>query len=185
MHREGRAREASAGYKARSNRSKLPLICSIIAIVTVLAGIAILTVWLVYRPRKPKFRVVNAAVYELNATSPPFISTAMQFTVVARNPNKRLSILYDQFSAFVSYKKPGHHSPSDAATFVPRTQEHGGALSGARRRAGACGGGGGRRVVDGRGLWDGGSEPGADGEAGVQSWNHNQEYRTLSSVCEV
>ncbi|KZV50888.1 hypothetical protein F511_10459 [Dorcoceras hygrometricum] len=120
MHREGRAREASAGYKARSNRSKLPLICSIIAIVTVLAGIAILTVWLVYRPRKPKFRVVNAAVYELNATSPPFISTAMQFTVVARNPNKRLSVLYDQLSVFVSYK---NQAITPQVTLPPLYQE--------------------------------------------------------------
>ncbi|KAG8363227.1 hypothetical protein BUALT_Bualt19G0000200 [Buddleja alternifolia] len=54
----------------------------------------------------PKFRVVSGAVYELNITSddPPFIYTTMQFTLVTRNPNKRVSILYDQLSAFVSYK---------------------------------------------------------------------------------
>ncbi|KAL7083085.1 hypothetical protein ACP275_14G139900 [Erythranthe tilingii] len=79
-------------------------VCKFIVIFLVLAGITALIVWLIYRPHKPKFRVVSAAVYELNTTASPFISTTMQFTVVTRNPNKRVSILYEQLSAFVSYK---------------------------------------------------------------------------------
>ncbi|XP_073028751.1 NDR1/HIN1-like protein 12 [Primulina eburnea] len=120
MHQEDRAGVPSAGYTVRSNRSRLPLICSFIAVVIVLAGITVLTVWLVYRPRKPKFSVVSAAVYELNATSSPFMSTAMQFTVVIRNPNKRLSIFYDQFSAFVSYK---NQAITPQVTLPPLFQE--------------------------------------------------------------
>ncbi|PIN13342.1 hypothetical protein CDL12_14047 [Handroanthus impetiginosus] len=79
-------------------------LCKFIISVLFLAGITALIVWLVYRPQKPKFRVVSAAVYQLNATSPPFISATMQFTVVTRNPNKRISFLYDHLSVFVSYR---------------------------------------------------------------------------------
>ncbi|KAL0412314.1 UNVERIFIED_CONTAM: NDR1/HIN1-like protein 26 [Sesamum latifolium] len=101
LRKEEGAASTGYGYAVRDRRGAL---CAAIVIFLLLAGITALTVWLVYRPHKPKFRVVSAAVYELNATSPPFISTTMQFTVVTRNPNKRVSIYYDQLSAFVSYK---------------------------------------------------------------------------------
>lgn len=81
-----------------------PTIGKIIAIILLLAGVTALTVWLIYRPHKPRFSVVDAAIYTMNATSPPFISTSMQFTVVTRNPNRRVDIIYDKLSAYVSYR---------------------------------------------------------------------------------
>ncbi|CAI9764120.1 unnamed protein product [Fraxinus pennsylvanica] len=75
-----------------------------VIIFLVLAGITALIVWLVNCPHDPKFKVVSLAIYGLNFTSPPYVSTTMQFTVVTRNPNKRVSFYYDQLSAFVSYK---------------------------------------------------------------------------------
>ncbi|XP_008245646.1 PREDICTED: protein YLS9 [Prunus mume] len=79
-------------------------ICTCLSIFLLLAGVTALTLWLVYRPHKPQFTVVGAAVYDLNATSPPLISTTMQFTLVTHNPNRRVSIYYDRLYAFVSYK---------------------------------------------------------------------------------
>lgn len=79
-------------------------ISQFIVILLVLAAVTALILWLVYRPHKPKFTLVSAAVFDLNTSSPPFISTTMQFTVVTRNPNDRVSIYYDHLSAFVSYK---------------------------------------------------------------------------------
>lgn len=79
-------------------------ICTFLITFLVLAGITALIVWLVYRPHKPKFRVVSAAIFDLNITSPPFLSTTMQFTLTTRNSNKRVSFFYDQLSAFVSYR---------------------------------------------------------------------------------
>ncbi|KAJ4728016.1 Late embryogenesis abundant protein [Melia azedarach] len=90
------------GYTAK--RSAGSLICKIIAIFLLLAGVTALTLWLVYRPYKPRFSVVDAAIYNLNATSPPFISTSMQFTLITRNPNKRVVIMYEKLSAYVSYR---------------------------------------------------------------------------------
>ncbi|XP_051144263.1 NDR1/HIN1-like protein 1 [Andrographis paniculata] len=89
------------GYYVRDRRSALS---AGLVFLLLLAGVAALTVWLLYRPYKPKFRVAEAAVYQLNTTSPPFITTTMQLTVVTRNPNRRVSLYYDHLSAFVSYK---------------------------------------------------------------------------------
>ncbi|KAL5795923.1 hypothetical protein ACOSQ2_000743 [Xanthoceras sorbifolium] len=98
---DGRTDGKSSGYAVQSPVS---VVCKILAIFLLLAGVTALTLWLVYRPSKPHFSVVGAAVYDLNATAPPFITTSMQFTIVTRNPNKRVDIIYDKLSAYVSYR---------------------------------------------------------------------------------
>ncbi|XP_043717140.1 NDR1/HIN1-like protein 12 [Telopea speciosissima] len=75
-----------------------------LAMFVMLVGVTALILWIVYRPHKPQFTVVNAVIYDLNITSPPIISTTMQFTIVTRNLNRRVSISYDRLSAFVSYR---------------------------------------------------------------------------------
>ncbi|XP_077243097.1 NDR1/HIN1-like protein 12 [Tasmannia lanceolata] len=79
-------------------------ICAAVSIFLLLAGVTALILWLVYRPTKPHFNVVGAAIYELNTTSPNVIFTTMQFTIVARNPNERVSVHYDRLLVFVSYR---------------------------------------------------------------------------------
>lgn len=103
LGKEG-ASPAGYGYGRYRVRDRHGALSATLVTLLILAGIAALTVWLVYRPHKPKFRVVGVNVYQLNTTSPPFISTTIQFTVVTRNPNKRVSIYYDNLSAYVSYK---------------------------------------------------------------------------------
>ncbi|KAL3832804.1 hypothetical protein ACJIZ3_007540 [Penstemon smallii] len=87
-----------------------------LVILLVLAGITALTVWLVYRPHNPKFRVVNAAVYQLNTTTTTtgnlLISTTMQFALITRNPNRRVSFQYDQLTAFVTYRDQAITQPA-------------------------------------------------------------------------
>ncbi|XAR62913.1 hypothetical protein NMG60_11022651 [Bertholletia excelsa] len=78
-------------------------LCGCIFIFLLLAGVTTLTVWLVYRPQKPRYEVVGVAVFNLNNTSPPLLSVTLQFSIVTRNPNKRVSIFYDHLSAFVTY----------------------------------------------------------------------------------
>ncbi|XP_062091287.1 NDR1/HIN1-like protein 12 [Humulus lupulus] len=87
-------------------------LCSCVSVFLLLAGVTALTIWLVYRPYKPQFKVVGAAIYQLNTTStsssqmqqPPLVTTTMQFTVVTRNPNRRVSIYYDRLTAFLMYR---------------------------------------------------------------------------------
>lgn len=78
--------------------------CICITVFLLLLGIIILILWLAYHPSKPRFTVASAAVYGLNATSPPLISISMQFNVVIRNPNRRVSIYFDRLNAYVSYR---------------------------------------------------------------------------------
>lgn len=88
------------------------VLCTFISIFLLLAGVTALTLWLVYRPHKPQFSVVGAAIYQLNTSSsfssqlqqPPLVSTTMQFTVLTHNPNRRVSIYYDRLTAFVTYR---------------------------------------------------------------------------------
>ncbi|KAK7285724.1 hypothetical protein RJT34_20503 [Clitoria ternatea] len=79
-------------------------VCTCITIFLLLVGVTLLVLWLVYRPHKPRFAVVGAAIYGLNTSAPPLLSATMQFTVLIRNPNRRVSVYYDRFSAFVSYR---------------------------------------------------------------------------------
>ncbi|XP_042482790.1 NDR1/HIN1-like protein 1 [Macadamia integrifolia] len=84
------------------NRSRLSL-WTFLGVFIFLAGVTALTVWLVYRPHKPHFAVSSVSIYSLNMSTPSFISTNMQFTIITHNPNSRVSIYYDHFSAYVSY----------------------------------------------------------------------------------
>ncbi|KAL6004029.1 hypothetical protein ACLOJK_004575, partial [Asimina triloba] len=70
----------------------------------ILLGVIALIVWLVYRPSKPSFRVVDATIHELDARTPGAISTSMQFTVETHNPSKRATAFYDRLSAYISYR---------------------------------------------------------------------------------
>ncbi|CAA0831398.1 Late embryogenesis abundant (LEA) hydroxyproline-rich glycoprotein family [Striga hermonthica] len=92
------------GYAAYGRRRET--IGKAAAAILLLAAVTVLVLWLVYRPHQPKFRVVGAALQQLNATySPtPSVSAAVQLTVVTRNPNRRVVLLYDQLSALVSYR---------------------------------------------------------------------------------
>lgn len=91
-------------YGGGGRRDPRRTVCTFILVVLLLLGITALTLWLLYRPHHPRFRVVSAAVYQLNTSSPPFIAASMQFTVLIRNPNRRVTISYDPFSAYVAYK---------------------------------------------------------------------------------
>lgn len=87
-----------APYESRRN------FCAAITTIIIVVVLIVLILWLVYRPSKPQFMVVGAASYGVNFSGPPLISATMQFTVLIKNPNRRVSIYYDKLSAFVSYK---------------------------------------------------------------------------------
>uniref|UniRef100_A0A803KZV2 Late embryogenesis abundant protein LEA-2 subgroup domain-containing protein n=2 Tax=Chenopodium quinoa TaxID=63459 RepID=A0A803KZV2_CHEQI len=82
------------------------LLCAVITALLILIGITVLILWLLYRPAKPQFTAVSAAVYSLNTTSPPatFITTSVQLTILTRNPSKRTAIHYDRLTVAVHYR---------------------------------------------------------------------------------
>ncbi|KAE9463201.1 hypothetical protein C3L33_04924, partial [Rhododendron williamsianum] len=128
-------------------------LCCCLAIFLLLAGITLLTLYLVYRPHKPYFTVASVIVLNLTTTTtttsapPPSVSAAMQFTIITTNPNHRVSILYDRLSAYVSYHNQMITQPvalpplfHEKHTRVEMAPVLGGAVGGG---CGVCGGGGG------------------------------------------
>lgn len=75
-----------------------------VAIALFLIALVALIIYLIYRPDHPQFSVSNASIYSLNTTAPPLIASSFQFTILLRNPNKRVSIHYDRLSAYVMYR---------------------------------------------------------------------------------
>ncbi|XP_047320824.1 NDR1/HIN1-like protein 1 [Impatiens glandulifera] len=88
-----------------------------ITIFLLLIVIIALILWLVYRPQTPIFTVVSVSIYALNVTLQPVssVSASVQFTIVTRNPNQRVSIFYDRLSTVVSY----HNRPITPPVELP------------------------------------------------------------------
>lgn len=76
---------------------------SIIVTLAVIAGIAFLITWLVLRPQRPKFHVENVTVSQLSVANSK-LNTTMQFSISARNPNKKIGIYYDEIGARAIYR---------------------------------------------------------------------------------
>ncbi|KAK1422864.1 hypothetical protein QVD17_18153 [Tagetes erecta] len=101
-------------------------IATTIVIILILIAITSLILWLLYNPHKPKFTVVAATAY--GNTSPP-VTTAMQVTIITRNPNTRVSIHYDRLVTFLSYQNrpvtpplmlpPLHHARDSTVAVTP------------------------------------------------------------------
>ncbi|KAJ7976203.1 Late embryogenesis abundant protein [Quillaja saponaria] len=81
----------------------LSLICKLIFTVVVIIGIAVLIVWLIFRPNKVKFHVTEATLTQFNYTNNTLrYDLALNMTV--RNPNKRIGIYYDRIEARAFYE---------------------------------------------------------------------------------
>ncbi|URD84306.1 hypothetical protein MUK42_08460 [Musa troglodytarum] len=74
-------------------------------LLVIVALLAVLIVWLVLRPTKPKFYLQDASVVQFNLTSGVGLLTSVfQITLSSRNPNDRIGVYYDRIDAYVLYK---------------------------------------------------------------------------------
>jgi hypothetical protein len=76
----------------------LRCIVASMVVTVLLAGLAVLIFWLVVRPKPIDYAVTHAAVRHFNVTPPPGAATVnatFYLTLAARNPNRRVSILYE------------------------------------------------------------------------------------------
>ncbi|KAG8067434.1 hypothetical protein GUJ93_ZPchr0005g14335 [Zizania palustris] len=74
------------------------LVVILLALVAAVAGGAF---YLLYRPHRPSFTVSSVRLTALNLSSSataPVLTDSIQLTVTAKNPNKKLVYLYDDFS---------------------------------------------------------------------------------------
>ncbi|KAF5947463.1 hypothetical protein HYC85_013420 [Camellia sinensis] len=66
----------------------------------------IFLVWLILHPSKPEFSLKEADLYQLNLTAPlpHLLNSSIQFTLLSKNPNKKVGIYYDELQVYASYK---------------------------------------------------------------------------------
>ncbi|PON78814.1 Late embryogenesis abundant protein [Parasponia andersonii] len=79
------------------------LIAAMIAFFIISASI-IFIIWLVLRPRLPKVRVDSLSLTNFNTSSSPAISGNWDVGFAVYNPNKKMSITYDEIGSEVFYK---------------------------------------------------------------------------------
>ncbi|MCD7462733.1 hypothetical protein HAX54_049268 [Datura stramonium] len=68
----------------------------------VIAGTFVFIVWLILRPRLPEFRVDSFSVSNLNLSN-SLISANWDLGFTVRNPNKKMTLYYDDVAAAVFY----------------------------------------------------------------------------------
>ncbi|KAL3324775.1 hypothetical protein AABB24_038735 [Solanum stoloniferum] len=71
--------------------------CIAISLLTLLiiVGIVVLIIWLVLKPHKMVYSVENSSIHDYNLTNSNHLNANFNFTLRAYNPNKRISIYYD------------------------------------------------------------------------------------------
>lgn len=77
----------------------------------ILVLFVVFLIWLILRPTKPQFILIDATIFAFNITgtgSPPFslansLTSNFQITISCRNPNARIGIFYDKLDVHASY----------------------------------------------------------------------------------
>ncbi|XAR71575.1 hypothetical protein NMG60_11017915 [Bertholletia excelsa] len=64
----------------------------------------IFLVWLTFHSSKPQFALQEADIYQLNLSGLNHLNSSIQFTVLSKNPNKKVGIYYDRTQVYASYK---------------------------------------------------------------------------------
>lgn len=74
----------------------------LIAIIVVI-GLAVLILWLLFRPNKVKFHVTDAKLTQFNLTGNQ-LQYNLALNITVRNPNRRIGVYYDSIEAAAVYK---------------------------------------------------------------------------------
>ncbi|CAK9184682.1 unnamed protein product [Ilex paraguariensis] len=80
-----------------------PIFAAFLAFIIVVLFI-ILLVWLILRPTKPRFVLIDATVYTFNVSAPNFLTSYLQITLSSRNPNDRIGIYYEKLDIYATYR---------------------------------------------------------------------------------
>ncbi|MBA0848032.1 hypothetical protein Goshw_027161 [Gossypium schwendimanii] len=71
----------------------------------IVCAIVVLLVWAILHPSKPRFLLQDVTIYAFNlSTAPHLLTSNLQITLAARNPNSRIGISYRKLDIFASYR---------------------------------------------------------------------------------
>jgi len=87
-------------------RNRIRRGCACLLIFNFILLVIILLVWAVLQPKKPRFVVQDASVFAFNVSvsSPNFLSSNIQVTVISRNPNDKIGVYYDKLDIYAVYR---------------------------------------------------------------------------------
>ncbi|XP_047311181.1 NDR1/HIN1-like protein 1 [Impatiens glandulifera] len=85
-------------------KKKIQRLCGGLFICLFILLLVFLIIWAVLQPRKPRFVLQDATVFNFNVSAPNLLSSNFQVTVAAHNPNERIGIFYDTLDAFAVYQ---------------------------------------------------------------------------------
>ncbi|CAN6300224.1 unnamed protein product [Urochloa humidicola] len=123
---------AMRGGAARDGHAQrvgvLRCIVASLVVTVLLAGLTVLIFWLVVRPKPIDYEVIRAVVRHFNVTPPSAgaatVNATFYLTFAARNPNRRVSILYEWVEFRVLYGGGEQLAVEDAPAFrQPRRNE--------------------------------------------------------------
>ncbi|XP_022132509.1 NDR1/HIN1-like protein 3 [Momordica charantia] len=81
------------------------LICQIIITLVIVVGIAVLLLWLIFRPNLLKFHATDASLTQFNfTTTNNNLHYNLAINITVRNPNRRIGIYYDDIEADAYYQ---------------------------------------------------------------------------------
>lgn len=99
-------RPAQSKARRRSRGSCCRRICLwillVIVLLVLLAAIAGGIFYFLYRPHRPTFTVSSVRLSALNVTASNLVTSNLNLSIAAYNPNKKIVFLYDDFSVGVS-----------------------------------------------------------------------------------
>ncbi|KAL9150227.1 hypothetical protein ABFS82_12G156200 [Erythranthe guttata] len=96
--------EKDCNHSNKDHRRKLlRRCCGGLLIFNFIVLIIILLVWSILQPRKPRFTLQDATIFNLNVSAPNVISTTIQVTVNSHNPNSKIGIYYDRMNVYAIY----------------------------------------------------------------------------------
>ncbi|XP_045823144.1 NDR1/HIN1-like protein 26 [Trifolium pratense] len=82
----------------------------------------ILLIYFILKPTKPQFSLQELDIYQLNLSG-PILNSSIQLTLLSKNPNQKVSIYYDEFQLYATYKNQQITSDSFVPPFYQGQQE--------------------------------------------------------------
>ncbi|CAA2971147.1 NDR1 HIN1 1 [Olea europaea subsp. europaea] len=109
---------AEKSFSQKSKRRKLIRRCiSWLLIFGFILLVIILLVYAILQPKKPRFVLQDATIFNLNvsAATPNIISATIQVSIYSRNPNDKIGIYYDKMDVYATY----HNQQITSFTAIP------------------------------------------------------------------
>lgn len=103
------------------NKKRRKLI-AVIGLIVIVFALVVFLVWVIIHPSKPRFVLQDVTVFAFNLSlAPNSLTSNIQLTLSARNPNNKIGIYYQKLDVFASYRNQQITLP----TMLQRTyQDH-------------------------------------------------------------